>query len=82
MRESTTKLTATVEPSNATDKITWSSSDESIATVSEDGTVIGVTIGTVEITAKCGEFFQDCMITVEKKRINLSDLNGPRNELE
>lgn len=48
----TVKLTATVTPSNATNKnVTWSSSNTSVATVS-GGTVTGVSGGTCTITAK------------------------------
>ena len=78
MRESTTKLVATVEPSNATDKIIWSSSDESIATVSEDGTVTGIAIGTATITARCGDIEEYCLITVEGKKLSLSELEEIR----
>ena len=45
-------LTVTITPSNATDKnITWKSSDETIATVSESGVIIAKAAGTVDITA-------------------------------
>ena len=45
-------LTATIEPSNVTDKsITWKSSDESIAIVTSSGQVIAKESGNVEITA-------------------------------
>jgi uncharacterized protein YjdB len=48
----TYSLTATVSPSDTTNKnVTWSSSDDSIATVSAAGVVTGVKPGTVTITA-------------------------------
>ena len=48
----TVALTATVAPSNATDKtITWSSSNTAVAKVSSSGVVTGVKAGTATITA-------------------------------
>lgn len=45
-------ITATVEPSNASYKtVTWSSADETIATVDENGKVKGVGLGSTNITA-------------------------------
>ena len=48
----TAALWASVQPANATYKnVTWSSSDESIATVSVNGKVTAVSVGMVTITA-------------------------------
>ena len=48
----TTKLTATITPDGASNKaVTWSSNNESVATVGKDGTVTAVSAGTATITA-------------------------------
>jgi uncharacterized protein YjdB len=47
----TEKLTATVSPSNATNKnVTWSSSNSSVATVDSNGNVSAIKVGTAIIT--------------------------------
>ena len=48
---STTILEAAVYPAEANQDVVWSSSDEAIARVNEDGVVAGVSEGTVTITA-------------------------------
>lgn len=68
----TLQLTATVTPAEATDKsIEWTSSDESIATVSNDGLVTTLIPGTVTITARAGNRTATCVITVEERYIPL-----------
>ncbi len=51
----TLQLSAPLEPEDAVDKnITWSSSNESVATVNQSGLVTGVSNGVATITAKVG----------------------------
>ena len=60
-------LTATVTPENATNKkVRWSSDNEAVATVSEDGVVTAVAGGTAVITATTldGLFTASCTVTV------------------
>ena len=60
-------LTATVTPEDATNKkVCWSSDNEAVATVSEDGVVTAVAGGTAVITATThdGLFTATCTVTV------------------
>lgn len=59
------KLTATVLPADATDKnVTWTTSNDKVATVAADGTVTAVGEGTAVITATAGGKTADCTVTV------------------
>ncbi len=61
------QLSASVSPENATDKnIIWLSSDESVATVDQNGFVTAIESGNTVITAKSadGGFTASCVITV------------------
>lgn len=49
----TTQLTATINPSNATDReLVWTSSNSSVVTVDSNGVITGKSAGTATITAK------------------------------
>ena len=62
----TTKLSLTVEPTQYAGIVIWSSSDESVATVSEDGTVTGLKAGNTVITATSDTGKTDtCTVTVK-----------------
>ncbi len=63
-------ITPTVTPDNATDKsIIWTSSDDTIATVDDNGKVTALMEGTATITATTndGGFTASCVITVVKR---------------
>lgn len=52
-------------PENTTDRITFTSSDESVAVVGEDGTVTAVGEGTAVITITCGTEQLTCSVVCE-----------------
>ena len=58
-------LSATVRPSNATDKtIAWESSDKNVVTVSAEGLLHIVGEGTATVTAKCGDVSDSITVNV------------------
>ncbi len=59
----TTTLKATVTPKDS--KVTWSTSNKSVATVTKKGVVKGVKAGTATITAKAGTKKATCKVTVK-----------------
>ena len=65
-------LTATITPSNATNKnVTWSSDNQNVATVS-DGVVTAVSPGSAKITATADGKSDTCTVTVTAKTYSLS----------
>lgn len=62
------QLTATVTPDNATNKnVTWSSNDDTIATVDTNGNVTAVAAGTatITVTTEDGSHTATCKVTVK-----------------
>jgi uncharacterized protein YjdB len=58
-------LSATVGPEDATDKtVSWSSSDTSVASVDQNGTVTAVNAGSAIVTAQAGTMSATCHISV------------------
>lgn len=74
----TEQLSASVLPSNATNKtVSWSSSDESKATVSQTGLVRGVSEGsaTITVTTAEGGFSDSCELTISVLHVNVSGVS-------
>lgn len=64
--------TVTIKMKNTIRKVTWSTKNKSIATVSKKGVVAGKKSGTTTITAKVGTKKYTCKVVVRKKS-NASD---------
>lgn len=78
----TVQLSAKILPSNATEKtIIWSSSKQSVATITQDGLVTALSVGTSNITAMAGGKTGTCVVTVSKKIVEVSSIELNKTEL-
>ena len=79
------QLTAVVLPEDASDKtVVWTSSNDTIATVDENGLVTGVAMGEVTVTAACGEVSGTYDLTVMAAVATVEEAGAaaePMNEL-
>ena len=62
----TEQLTTTVTPSNTTDSINWETSNNNVATVTNEGLVKAVGYGAAEITVTCGTQTAICHVNVKQ----------------
>ena len=68
-------LTATISPSNATNKSAyWSSNRTWVASVDQYGKVTAIGEGTATITASAGNYSASCTVTVEKNVIAVTSI--------
>ena len=74
VRGKTISLKPTLLPVTSQDKVTYSSSNKSIATVSSSGTVTGKKAGTAKITVKSGT--KKTVVTVTVTKIKTKKLTG------
>ncbi len=77
-------LTATVLPENATNKnVTWSSSDESVATV-ENGVITTHKVGTatIKVTTVDGGHYAECTVNVKPIKVESVSLDKTIAEIE
>lgn len=71
----TQTLVATVTPSNATEKVTWISSNSSVATV-ENGVVTPISSGSCTITAMVGNYYANCSVTVDIAEVTIESISA------
>ena len=73
------ELKATISPSNSTNKeVTWTSSDEKVAKVDENGKVTAITAGkaTITVITKDGDFKASCEVTVKNEEAPIIKVTG------
>ena len=79
----TSKLDATVEPADATDKtVLWSSSNAAVAMVGSDGQVAALKEGTATVTASAGGKSTTCNVTVVTTYVEATGLTLDKTALE
>ena len=79
---STQTLVATLEPKDAVATVVWSSSDENVAVVNEDGEVTGVAPGEAIITAAVDKETATCKVVVTAVKPTKIELNPASAKIE
>ncbi len=82
--DGTYQLVATVAPANATNQnVTWTTSNSSIATVSNNGLITAKAVGSaiVTVTTADGGYTATCLVTVTAKTVRVTGINLDRSSL-
>lgn len=58
-------LAVTLQPTGCTEDVVFSSADETIATVNQQGKIMAVSGGTTEVTVTCGAYSAVCLVTCD-----------------
>ena len=74
-------ITFTRKPAECTEPVTFTSSDENVATVSEQGKIVAVNAGSAVITAACGEQTAQCLVTCDFAYVGTGAAEGDPAEL-
>ena len=72
--EEAEKLTATLKPEGTEATIRWTSSNQTAATVSQDGKVTPLSAGVTVVTAAAGDYRASCIVTVQPKRVRVTGI--------
>lgn len=72
--EEAEQLTATLKPEGTEATIRWTSSNQTAATVSQDGKVTPLSAGVTVVTAAAGDYRASCIVTVQPKRVRVTGI--------
>lgn len=72
--EEAEQLTATLKPEGTEATIRWTSSNQTAATVSQNGKVTPLSAGVTVVTAAAGDYRASCIVTVQPKRVRVTGI--------
>ena len=72
--EEAEQLTATLKPEGTEVTIRWTSSNQTAATVSQDGKITPLSAGVTVVTAAAGDYRASCIVTVQPERVRVTGI--------